>query len=694
MQGRRDPVHAVTEQDSGAELHLTFQQDGVRAVVTTVHLRTTVADVLSLLEQHGVVVGISERRIRQAVRTARRSKRPVRDVVVAIGQRAQAASRRRLTCHLPAGLDEPPALDPINDLLGMSWDQVLEQAPDLRAWIVAPGDQLASLEGESGTEGLDVKGQAIPIPSPEGLPEDPALVPGTGVVVGPTGAEFVAQTYGWAGWHQGQLCVVEPLWIAPDMMQACFLNVRTHGSGKRPSATDLHSMLELSGVSFGIDDEAIQRLASDTMYAPLTSIAVGEFPRPASEYTPAFALELELKKGTFRDDGSIDFHERNIFPPVREGDVLAEAGFQFTGTPGHTVFGIEVDPSDEVIDVEFVAGDNVRLNSVDDMQRLAAICDGGVVLRSTVTHGTSGEITCRQYHMAVHPVAHIESDVGLGTGNVDFHGHVVIDGSVTSGFQVRAMGGIVVAGSVEAGAELRAGGDINIQQGIVGRQTRIVTESALRAKFVQEARVKAAGNVSIGSYIHSAHIQCAGRVKVEGLAGTDNTGGIVGGEIWAQGGIITRNAGSARSNSTRLYAGISPLDLNRLEQMRQDAERVETDLMRRLGSIELAELSAHAVRELVAQHPGRSDEIVNVVKAARELEKDLAQRISDEKALKKQIALLAGATCIDVPGRAFCDITMQIGDRQLVLRQDQVGMRFRIDPTTPELAAEALDVDE
>jgi uncharacterized protein len=685
---------AVTEQDPGPELQLTFQEDGVRAVVSTIHIRTTVADILGLLQLHGVVIGISERRIRQAVRTARRSNRPIHDVVVAVGQHPRAAARQHLTFHLQAGLDEPPSLDPIHDVLVLSWDQVREQAPDLRAWVVAAGDRLASIESLPGTEGLDVKGQAIPVPSsPEGLPEDLELVPGTGVALGPTGVEFVALSYGYAGWHQGQLCVLEPLWIDADMMQACFLHVRARGSGKRPSATDLRSLLDSSGVSFGVDEEAIQRLSGDTIHEPLTAIAVGELPRPASQYTPAFAQEWELKHGSFRDDGSIDFHERNIFPPVRDGDLLAEEGFRLKGTPGHTIFGIEIDPIGEAIDIEFTAGENVRMSTDDDVQRLAATCDGGVVLRSTVTQGASGAIACRQYYMAVHPVAHIESDVGLETGNVDFRGHVVIDGSVTSGFQVRATGGIAVAGSVEAGSELRAGGDINIQQGIVGRQTRIVTEGALRAKFVQEARVKAGGNVSIGSYIHSAHIQCASRVEVEGLAGPDNTGGIVGGEIWAQGGITTRNAGSARSNSTHLFAGISPVDLNSLEQVRQDIVRVETDLVRRLRSIGLPELTAPAVRELVAQYPGRRDEILNSVKVARDLEKGLAQQITDEQNLKNRVALLAGATSISVPGRAFCDVTLQIGDRQLVLPQDQVAVCFRIDPTTPDLVVESLDAD-
>lgn len=195
--------------------------------------------------------------------------------------------------------------------------------------------------------------------------------------LGPTGAEFVAGTYGYAGRHQGQLCVLEPLWIAPDMMQACLLNVPAHGPGKRPSSSDLHSLLDSSGVGFGIDAEAIQQLANEPSRKPLIPIALGQPPRPASEVTPGFVRALGLRHGTFRDDGSIDFHERNIFPPVRRDDVLAEGGPQLTGIPGQTIFGIDIGCIDAAIDLEFIPGENVSLCVDGDMQRLVATCDGG-----------------------------------------------------------------------------------------------------------------------------------------------------------------------------------------------------------------------------------------------------------------------------------------------------------------------------
>ena len=681
----------MTERDTDPDLHLMFHEDGFRAVVSTIHLRTTVSQILALLEEQGVVVGVSERRIRQAVRTARRSKRPAQDVVVAEGRRPRSASRQRLTYRLPPGLDELPSLDSLHSVLALTQSEVQERVPELLAWVVAAGDHLASIEGTQGEVGLDVRGQSIPIPSPsQDLPVDPALTPGAGVEFGPTGAEMVACAYGYAGRHQGQLCVLEPLWIAPDMMQACFLNVPTQGPGKQPSSRDLHALLDSSGVVSGIDEEAIRQLASEPSRKSLIPIALGQPPSPASDITPGFVRELGFRHGTFRDDGSIDFRERNIFPTVSRDDVLAEGGPQLVGTPGHTIFGMDVGCSDAAIDLELIPGANVSLLGDGDRQRLVATCDGGITLSSRTRRNAQGAITGRQYHIAVHPVAHIESDVGLETGNVDFAGHVVIDGSVTSGFQVTASGGIAVAGSVEAGAQLRAGGDISVQQGIVGRETRIVSEGSLRAKFIQEARVKVDGDVAIGSYVHSAYIQCAGSVEVKGLSGSDHSGGIVGGEIWGQEGITVRNAGSARNNSTRLFAGISAADFIRLEQTQQDIERVKADVARRLQSIGLPELTADAVHDVVARHPERRDEILQTARVARELEKDLDQQIQAERALKERISLLAADTSIDVPGRAFSDVTIQIGDRQLVLAQDLTGVYFRIDPRVAILAPQEL----
>ena len=568
----------------------------------------------------------------------------------------------------------------------------MERAPALEAWAVSPGDSLATIDRITGAEGLDVRDRPIPIPEPpDGLPSDPRLEPGPGVERSPDGSSLVASTFGYAGLDGGRLSVLEPLWISPDMMQACFLNLPLLDGSSAPSAGDLRALLEASGVTFGIDDAAVQTLSSRLPAEPLVPLANGAAPLAAADRLPAFTRDLEFHAGSFRDDGSIDFHERNIFPPVSDGDLLVESEAEIFGQPGQTVFGVETETPGGSVAIELSAGDNVRLSVEDGLQRLHSASDGGVVLSSGVTRDTLGTVAARQYHATVQPVAYMESDVGLKTGNIDFRGSVVVDGSVTSGFEVKATGGIAVFGSIESGVRLQAGGDITVEQGIVGRKTRVIADGVVRARFVQEARVEARGDIAIGSYAHSAHLQTRGRVQVEGLGGSADTGGLVGGETWALGGIATPNVGSPRSSSTRLISGVSVEDVDRLEKTRQSLQAIETELAGLLKSIDLTELTSEAAHELVARKPDQRDAIVAGVREARQLEeaRDLCRR--DEGELVERIAAIAARAPIDVAARAYADASLQVGDRQLVLKLDLSQVRFRADPDLPDLQVEPLE---
>lgn len=717
----------MPEQDDPPELILTFPEEGLRAVISTIHLRTTVAQIEALLEAHGVCVGISERRIRQAIRSVRHTNRPAYDVVVAEGQRPRAPSRPRLTNHWatrdadkapelpPDATDALPLLDPIQALLSADDDEVRRQAPRLSAWAVAPGDLLVSIDQTQGSEGLDVRGQALPIPE---LPENligPGLEAGPGVSL-VDGVNFVSATYGYVGRHEDRICVLDPVWISPDMMQACFLYVPTWPGSRSPTATDLQNLLEASGILFGMDAEAIQQAAerlaiwmgraagqparethdgaahsvSDAVQESLIPLAVGEQPGSATTWSPAFLDRWSFRTGSFREDGSVDFHERNLFPAVEEGELLAECDTQVSGPPGHTIFGVEIDAIGGPITVELIAGENVRLEVEENRQRLFATSGGGVLLSPRVLRSPEGDITGRQYHMLVQPVAHIESDVGLAVGNIDFNGSVIIDESVTGGFRVKATGGIAVAGSIEAGACLEAGGDITIEQGIVGRDTHIRAGGAVSARFIQEAQVSAGGSIHVGSYVHSAQLQAQGRILLAGLGGSSRAGGIVGGHTWALQGITARNVGSARSSSTHLFAGISADDLKRLEQARQDLERAEGEFSRHLRSMGLKELTAEAVRELITRSPDRREEILAAVKPGQRLQADRDHRLEDEVILRRRLAAIACEADIIVSDRAFADVSIQIGDRQLTLVQDLFQVRFHLEPQAPDLVVQPL----
>ena len=135
-----------------------------------------------------------------------------------------------------------------------------------------------------------------------------------------------------------------------------------------------------------------------------------------------------------------------------------------------------------------IAGDNVRLEERQGVQRLISAIAGGAGVQRVELRDQEGAVKAREYTVSVQPVAQISGDVGADTGNIDFQGNVEIQGSVTAGFRVSATSDVTIAGGVEAGARVEAGGNLTVQLGIMGKDTIVNAGGDLMAKFIQEAQ--------------------------------------------------------------------------------------------------------------------------------------------------------------------------------------------------------------
>lgn len=675
------------------KLELVLIEDGLKAVVRTVHPRTGATDILDLLDRNGISHGVDKVAILQAVETARKTGQPLSDVVVALGKPPQPPPPPRIEYCIPEGLESLPSLEPVRKLLALKdREEIVREAASLQAWAVGPGDRLATRIAPRGKDGLDVEGQ--PIPAPEETAEkavDRRLQPGQGVQLAPNGVDYLASAYGYAGLENSQVTVLDPLWIAPDGMQACFLRLPTVTGSTAPSSDDLRALLKAFGVDFGIDEQMCNLLRQDfaRLQKPLIALARGEQAQASKDAVPTFALDFEFRIGSFRPDGSIDFRERNLFPPVRQDDLLAECPPPVPGKPGRTVRGEEL-PATEPVGARLVAGENVRLEEEDGQQRLYATDKGGAVLKTEEINLPRGGLQLRQYTIEVQQVTRIEGDVGYDTGNVDVQGLVEIGGSVNGGFFVRTTGDVAIAGSVETGAEIQAGGDIVVKQGIVGRQTSVTAGSSVSAKFVHDARVKAGTDVLIGSYIYGAHLQAGGRVQVEGLGGKENAGGIIGGTTWAIKGILSRNIGSERSTNTALFVGLEPDQRARFQKIGQTIRQAELMLQKLLKAIELPALKADEIRKLVARNPARRSTLLHYIKKANQLAQVREKHVREQQELAEQISVHAREASIDVPEQAFARTALHIGSLQLVLTQDLQRVRFVIDPETERIDGQDL----
>ena len=151
----------------------------------------------------------------------------IRDVVVAEGRPPKAAVPR-IEYRPPKGLERFPDLDSIQQLLTCEdRDDVVRAAPEHRGWLVKAGQTLATLSFPDWAAGVDVRGRPIPPLGAATAGSDGALrtLPGSGIQVSQDGLSWLAENYGYAGLVDDQVCMLSPIWLSGDEMEACFLRV-------------------------------------------------------------------------------------------------------------------------------------------------------------------------------------------------------------------------------------------------------------------------------------------------------------------------------------------------------------------------------------------------------------------------------------------------------------------------------------
>lgn len=199
------------------------------------------------------------------------------------------------------------------------------------------------------------------------------------------------------------------------------------------------------------------------------------------------------------DSGEVDFYSLDLVVPIKKGEVLAIRHDPVEPMDGSTVTGRPV-PGKKGKPPRIVYGGGIEFKE----NRMIASTDGQVVWR--------GE------KMFVEPLLEIKGDVGPETGNVIYHGAVLIQGNVTDGYSVDAEGDVEIKGCVER-AHVKSGGNISIGYGVAGRDVAVIdAKGDVLAKFVQEAEIKCS-SLKVNEYILRSKVSARLGVMVEGRNG-------------------------------------------------------------------------------------------------------------------------------------------------------------------------------
>jgi len=476
---------------------------------------------------------------------------------------------------------------------------------------------------------------------------------------------FVAERYGYAHIEDHILSIASPLVLSADNMQVHWLLLDERAL---PVAENmLEPWLDDMGVVSGLDEGLIKKTAAQIRRGTHGCGSV-----LAASGTPAIAgagakVEIALgegrKAGVEREDGTLNFREVNSVTPIVRDQVIARRTPARVGRAGLTVCGAVVD-AEEFSDEVLKAGENVQVNFVEGVEVYVATAAGALLL-------TADEV-------AIGRLLHINGHVDFHTGNLDFDGVLMVDGSVLAGFSVKATGDIQIAGSLEPGTTVRAGGDLFVDKGILGRRTKASAVGDVQARYVQEATVVAGGDLYVKDLVYQARLRVGGQINVARGSGPRG-GSIIGGEAWGQS-ISLFVAGSPAHVVTSLMAGMDPESVRKLDKIREAVDLTYAQLRRLLNRFDLNAIDIEQIqnrisattgpkRKLLAQTARQLGGVVQshqkLLAARRELELRLGDRVKDASIIVRDIA--------------YSGVEVRIGEHKMSLREDVGSPRFHVE---------------
>jgi len=643
------------------ECSLAIRADCLSAYVARVSKLASLAKLSGLVADTGLAgpVELSADRLRDTVMAAER-----RWVLLASGEEARPEGG--IDFCAPGDGSTPLSAA---TLLGRARSLQALDSPDeisdeelwtMRADIAMPGDVLGRVRGPGDAyNGRDVFGRIL---SARGQPGPPGL----GSNVERRGELLHASAYGYVLLEPAQVAVVSPVRLGRETSVAHWyaLDPRPHAVSSEIVGQALAEM----DVVDGIDDEAIAQVVSavnagdhDIGRHPIAEVTAVEHGEDG--YLDMIA-DAARRKGQFPAEGRVDLTGISCGADIRAGQELAHLVPPTLGTDGYSLMGDPL-PARPGRALGVQAGPNVRAeDGADGITRFYATADGALKVTPSEIDVVDG-LT-------------LPGDVDLGTGNIDFAGEATVKGSVRAGFSLRASASVYVFGSIEAGTSVVAGADAIVGEAIRGRRTRVAAEGEVRVGYVEDARVRAAGDVLIGNHATNATIQADGVVRV--VAGDDpQSGTICGGEVSGLAGIEAVVAGSRDRVLTTLVAGMSPDVARKLDLLNRKLAKANKLITRHLASFDLQSFDREAVRKRLMASTGPQRRVLS--RAARTLVEllEARQKLVFER---KYVGTLPEADLqgifIDISGPVFPGVQVRIGTHKRLVESPMQRVVFRI----------------
>ncbi|MFB5650698.1 FapA family protein [Leptospira wolffii] len=257
--------------------------------------------------------------------------------------------------------------------------------------------------------------------------------------------------------------------------------------------------------------KALKQLQTSTSkmdFSPLSAPVAQGFPPVKGEDGWLKFYHPQAQRVKIGEDGHADYRNIERYIYVKGGDKLATLFEGIPGKPGVDVFGKPIAPP-PIKRPKLTVGKNVQEKGV--------VLDGKPLIEYFAT--CNGAVFSTETSVTVAQELQIDSNVGLGTGNINYDGNVLVKGDVEAATAIKTNGNLMVKGNVET-SDLTIGRDLEVSGGIKGDgKTTIKVGGHLYAKFIENAEIEVDGDVVVEGFILNSKIHSLGNVILNGSSG-------------------------------------------------------------------------------------------------------------------------------------------------------------------------------
>ena len=394
---------------------------------------------------------------------------------------------------------------------------------------------------------------------------------------------------------------------------------------RRFSVEELRTLLKENGIVFGIREKTLEMLAQGKQNYEETLVASGTAAKDGRDgyFEYHFNPQPETKP-IILPDGSVDYNVLGKIELVTKGQLLVTYHSALPAVTGRDVLGNTI---------EAYEGKELPLLQC----KRCAPDETGCKYYA----GVEGNVTVEERRLTVTPVYVIEDDLDASTGDVDFHGDVLVQGNVYAGVTVKTTGNITVNGHVET-ANLIAGKDVILKNGMQGSGNGVIRAGGnVMARFLEQTQVFVEKEINVGALLN-CEVEAGKNVVVSGNRGT-----IIGGTVTAVEQIMTASIGNRAAVTTQLVIGLDCEFRHKMEEIdhkmdeyqsnmddaARDLERITHQLRTQPATPELDQQKAEQMRRKINYQ-------LKLKEAAMERERliDINQRSADGKIIVGGIA--------------------------------------------------------